>query len=254
MSEQNKMKVYPLICSITFLSLSIATATLADKEIADTIIAGSFSTAHDLSRLPENWEPLEFKDIDSHTSYQLVRENDKTVIKADSKASSSGITRKMTVNPLDHPFLSWSWKVTNIYEKGDVSTRDGDDYPARIYITFAYDADKVDFWDRVKYNTIKLFYGEYPPINAINYIWASKASKELITPNPYTDKVQMIVVESGDDRLNTWVTMKRNIAEDYRKAFGEEPPVISGIALMTDSDNTGESATAWYGDIVFTSQ
>ena len=69
-------------------------------------------------------------------------------------------------------------------------------------------------------------------------------------PNPYTDQVHMIVVGCGPDRLNTWVTEKRNVYEEHKRTYGEEPPMISGIAIMTDTDNTGESAEAYYGDIV----
>jgi hypothetical protein len=70
-----------------------------------------------------------------------------------------------------------------------------------------------------------------------------------MVPNPYTDRVMMFVVESGTTKLNQWVNEERNVYEDYKKAFGEEPPMISGVAIMTDTDNTGESATAYYGDI-----
>jgi hypothetical protein len=73
----------------------------------------------------------------------------------------------------------------------------------------------------------------------------------MMIPNPYTNRVIMIVVESGETKLNQWVSEERNIFEDYKKAFGQEPPMISGIAIMTDTDNTGESATAYYGDILF---
>jgi len=61
----------------------------------------------------------------------------------------------------------------------------------------------------------------------------------------------MIVVESGDEKTNRWVTQKRNLLEDYRNAFHTDPPPISSVAIMTDTDNTGEAATAFYGDIVF---
>ena len=61
----------------------------------------------------------------------------------------------------------------------------------------------------------------------------------------------MIEVESGSSKLNTWITEDRNVYEDYRRAFGEEPPMISGVAIMTDTDNTNESAEAYYGDIAF---
>lgn len=62
--------------------------------------------------------------------------------------------------------------------------------------------------------------------------------------NPYTDQVHMIVVGCGPDRLNTWVTEKRNVYEEHKRTYAEEPPMISGIAIMTDTDNTGESAEA----------
>jgi hypothetical protein len=64
----------------------------------------------------------------------------------------------------------------------------------------------------------------------------------------------MIVVESGGARVGEWITYRRNLAEDFRKAFGYDAPLVSGIAVMTDTDNTGEKATAWFGDIRFTAQ
>ena len=94
-------------------------------------------------------------------------------------------------------------------------------------------------------------YGQYPPTEAINYIWESKTPIGTIVPNPYTGFVQMIVTQSGNQRVGEWITEERNVYEDYKKAFGEEPTNISGVAIMTDTDNTKESATAYFGDIVF---
>ena len=90
-----------------------------------------------------------------------------------------------------------------------------------------------------------------PPLFTVNYIWSSNAPVGLVVPNPYTDRSMMVVVQSGKKNLNTWVHEERNIYEDYRNAFKEEPPMISGVAIMTDTDDTGESATAYYGGIVF---
>ncbi len=215
---------------------------------------GKFSTAKISEPLPEGWEPLTFGKIESHTRYSLVTENNITVIQAVSDASASGLIRKIRINPEDYPIIQWRWKISNIYRKGDVKQKSGDDYPARIYITFEYDPEKLGFIERVKFNAVKLFYGEYPPIGAINYIWANKAPIGSIVPNPFTDRAKMIVVESGEMALNRWVIEKRNIFDDYVAAFGENPPMISGIAIMTDSDNTKESATAFYGDIFFKSK
>jgi len=215
------------------------------------IEVGRFSTATAEDTLPADWKPLTFKKIERHTTYKLVRDNDTVVIKAAAEASASGLTREIKINSKEYPIVQWRWKVSNILKKGDVHKKEGDDYPARIYITFEYDPSKLGFFEKAKYEAVKILYGQYPPHGAINYIWASKAPIGTIVPNPYTDRVKMIVVESGGAKLHQWVNEERNIFEDYKRAFGEEPSMISGVAIMTDTDNTGESAIAYYGDIVF---
>jgi hypothetical protein len=218
---------------------------------ADVIEVGKFSTEALGNTLPGGWKPLTFKKIERHTTYTLIQDDHTVVIKAVAEASASGLVREIKINPKEYPIVEWQWKVTNILKKGDVYKKEGDDYPARIYITFEYDASKLGFFERAKYEAIRLLYGQYPPTAAINYIWESKAPIGTMVPNPYTDRAMMFVVESGEEKLNQWVSEKSNFYEDYKKAFGQEPPLISGAAIMTDTDNTGESATAYYGDILF---
>jgi hypothetical protein len=217
----------------------------------DTIEVGKFSAAKVGQGLPDGWKPLAFKKIEKHTTYSLVKDDNIVVVKAMAEASASGLTREIKINPKEYPIVQWCWKVTNILKRGDVRRKEGDDYPARIYITFEYDSSKLSFFQRTKYEAIRLLYGQYPPLAAINYIWENKAPVGTMVPNPFTDRVMMFVVETGPSKLNQWVNEERNIFEDYKKAFGQEPPMISGIAIMTDTDNTGESAIAYYGDILF---
>jgi len=212
---------------------------------------GKFSAEPTENVLPKDWKPLTFKKIERHTSYTLVKEGETTVVKASASASASGLIRMTKIDPKEYPIVQWRWKVTNLLQKGDVTRKEGDDYPARIYIAFEYDPKRLGFFEKAKYQAVRLLYGEYPPLGAINYIWESRAPKGTVVPNPFTDRVKMIVVESGESMLNQWVSEERNIYEDYKKAFGDEPPAISGVAIMTDADNTGESAIAYYGDIVF---
>jgi len=213
--------------------------------------AGKFSAAEAGGGLPAGWKPLTFKNIDQHTVYSLVKDGEAVVVKAESRASASGLIRETKIDPREFPILQWRWKVGNVLKKGDVRRKEGDDYPARIYVTFEYDPQKLSFLDRTKYGLVKAFYGQYPPLAALNYIWESQAPKGTLVPNPFTERAMMIVVESGAEKLNQWITEERNIPEDYRRAFGEDPPMINGVALMTDTDNTGESAVAYYGDIFF---
>ena len=145
--------------------------------------------------------------------------------------------------------MEWRWKVSNVIAKGNPKIKSGDDYPARIYLTFKYDPTRVSAWQRTKYGLAKSLYGSYPPHAGINYIWESKLPVGTVVPNAYTDRLRMIVVETGTAKLNEWQNYRRNVYEDYKQAFGEDPPKVSGIAIMTDTDNTGETATAYYGDI-----
>jgi len=237
------------LISILMFHLGFPAAIRAQSQAM--IEVGKFSAATVGQKLPDGWKPLTFKKIEKHTTYTLVRDNDTVVVKAVAEASASGLTRETKIDPKEYPIVQWRWKVMNILKKGDVHRKEGDDYPARIYITFEYDPSKLSFFAKRKYEAIRLLYGEYPPLAAINYIWESKASVGTMVPNPYTDRVMMFVVESGSAKLNQWVNEERNIYEDYKKAFKEEPPMISGVAIMTDTDNTGESATAYYGDVVF---
>ena len=232
----------------TFPLLSSGTSHAQSPSVIDV---GRFSAEPIENALPGDWKPLTFKKIERHTSYTLVKDGETTVVKASANASASGLIRKITIDPKEYPIVQWRWKVSNLLQKGDVTRKEGDDYPARIYIAFEYDPKRLGFFEKAKYQGARLLYGEYPPLGAINYIWESRAPKGTVVPNPFTDRVKMIVVESGESMLNQWVSEERNIYEDYKKAFGDEPPAISGVAIMTDADNTDESAIAYYGDIVF---
>ncbi len=189
----------------------------------------------------KNWEPLTFKKIKKHSTYTI--EDSMLVAKSDD--SASGIKFKKQYNIYDYPVLTFKWKINNIYKKGDATTKKGDDYPIRIYVMFKYNPDKASFFQSVKYSTAKTLYGKYPPHSTINYIWSNKIDKNRIVTSPYTDQAKMIAVNSGKKNINTWQTHRLNVLEDYKKAFGKNPPDTVSIAIMTDSDNTHETSVSF---------
>lgn len=217
---------------------------------APVIEVGKFSVDQPGPGLPNGWKPLTFKKIPKQTEYVLVKEGEQVVVKAVSEASASGLTKEVAINPKDYPIVRWRWKVENLLQHSDVSRKDGDDYPARLYITFAYAPDHVSFGRKLKYKAGRALFGDIP-IGALNYIWETKTPVGTIVENAYTDFARMIVVESGPSRVGMWVEEERNIYEDFKKAFGEDPPLINGVAIMSDTDNTKERAVAFYGDIEF---
>jgi Protein of unknown function (DUF3047) len=230
-------------------SIALCLAVVESGAAENVIELGIFSKSAPGGPLPEGWQAQTFKKIDRHTTYDLVKDGDVTVIKAVAEKSASGLTKPLDIELKDFPILEWRWKIANVLAKGDPKAKSGDDYPARIYITFKYDPTRVFAWQRTKYAFAKAIYGSYPPHAGINYIWEAKLPVGTVVPNAYTDRLRMIVVESGTAKLNEWQSYRRNVYEDYQQAFNEEPPKVSGIAIMTDTDNTGEAATAYYGDI-----
>ena len=215
-----------------------------------SVAVAKFSTGTIGQAIPDGWKPLTFKKIEKHTTYELVKDGDSVVMKAISQASASGLTKEVKIDPKEYPIIRWRWKVENVLTHSDVRRKEGDDYPARLYITFEYDPDKVGFTKKLKYKAGRAIFGDIP-IGALNYIWETKTPIGTIVENAYTDFAQMIVVESGTTKVGMWVEEERNIYEDYKRAFGEEPPMINGVAIMSDTDNTKEQATAYYGDILF---
>lgn len=227
------------------LALSLM-ATSAQADSTENSLITAFST---ITSLEDGWEPMEFPKIDRHSRYQLTDDDGEQVVKATTDNSASGLIARVSVEPGDSLILRWRWKVSNVYEQGNARKKEGDDYPARIYVAFEFEPDEAGFFERAKRKTVEVVFGEELPGNALNYIWANRLPVGEIIANPFTDTTMMVAVNSGVTNTGEWVTVERDIVADYRKAFDREPPKLVGVAIMSDSDNTGASATAWYGDV-----
>lgn len=228
------------------LAASLPTGAQTDAAVE----VAKFSRAAVGQSVPEGWKPLVFKKISAQTKYETVNDGDVTVVKASSEASASGLIKEVKIDPREYPIVRWRWKIENLLKNSDVNRKEGDDYPARLYITFKYDPDKVSLSKKLKYKAGRAVFGDIP-IGALNYIWETKTPVGAVVENAFTDFAQMIVVESGPQKVGMWIDEERNLYDDYKKAFGEEPPMINGVAIMSDTDNTKERAVAYYGDITF---
>jgi Protein of unknown function (DUF3047) len=195
--------------------------------------------------IPPGWTPLEFRKIARRTAYRVVLEEGRTVIRADADASASGLIHRLKADARSTPILRWQWKIAGVVQGSDPASRKGDDYAARVYVAFERPAGERGMFDRM----LQAMYGSDLPDSGLNYVWATSTPVDRIVPNAYTDRVRMIAVESGPDKAGRWIDEERDILADYRRAFGRDPPPIAGIAIMTDTDDTGGRATAWYGDV-----
>jgi hypothetical protein len=196
-----------------------------------TAFAEEYRVSHFSTEGLAGWETKTFKE---KTIYTLIKENGTTVVRAQSRSSASALYRKVKLDPLHYRYLRWSWKVAGVINKGQENSKAGDDFAARVYVVFPGHF----FWQT----------------RAINYIWANHLSSGSSFPSPFTRNAIMLAVESGQANVGQWLTEERDILNDYRHLFGEDPHEIGAIAFMTDTDNTGEEATAWYGDLSISSE
>jgi hypothetical protein len=229
-------------CLVNLFALSFFLSLLVLPQISAE--DGNILIHEDFHNL-ENWGPFYFPTIKKHTRYTVIEEDRKTYLKAESNASASAIIYKKEFNIYEYPRMRWKWKIDNIYHKGNVKEKSGDDYPVRVYVIFKYDPDKATFGQKIKYGLAKKIYGGYPPHSSLNYIWANRTDEKGIVTNPYADEAKMVILEAGPEKIGLWVQEDVHIVDDYRKAFGTDPPAIAGIAVMNDSDNTGESSVSY---------
>jgi len=181
------------------------------------IQVGRFS-ASDLS----GWTDKPFK---GKTSYTL----EDGALKAHSVRGASGKVKKISVDTRKYQKLRWSWRIDHVLKREEIRAKSGDDFAARVYVVFP----RTLFWR----------------MRAINYVWAARMPKGSDAVSPYTANSVIVAVESGNQKAGSWVFEERNVYEDYKRIFGEEPPLLGGVAIMTDTDDTQDEATAWYGDI-----
>lgn len=196
--------------------------------------------------LPMGWQMLRFQNVAKATDYSVEADGGGTALKAVSQASASGIYTEVDLDATEFPLITWDWKVANLIEKGDATTKDGDDFPARIIVAFHYDPAEASAFKRVKYEIVRLIYGRYPPGSALVYIWDNRLPVGTMLDNANASWAKMVILESGPSKLAQWVSERRNVSQDYAKAFDHNPPRLKFIGIMTDTDDTGGVATAYY--------
>jgi len=210
-----------------------------------------FSAASPGGPLPPGWHTLVVSRFKDATDYRLVKDGGVTVVEAFADASASGLSHDVRVDLKEFPLLEWRWKVPALIAGADNTRRRTEDSPARVIVTFEGDSSKLSYGERLFALQMKALTGYDFPYATLMYIWENRAPAGTVIPNRNTSRIKMIVVESGGAALGKWRDEMRNVYEDYRRAFGEDPPAVRSVGIMTDTDNTGGTARAFYGDIAF---
>ena len=145
--------------------------------------------------------------------------------------------------------VSFSWWVQDIIANANVAEAAFEDAPARVMFAFGGDTGALPARTRMLFDLAEALTGERPPYANLVYVWDANAPVGTVIINPRSDRIRKIVVDSGALNLRQWRDHRRDLAADFRLAFGEAPGPLTAIALMTDSDNTQSSARSWYGAV-----
>jgi hypothetical protein len=233
------------------LTWSAPLARTLPLQEGDTIAVARFSKLRAGGSDFGGWEPWVTLRGNTPTEYRLVSDDGVVVLQADASAGGSGLFRKIRVDPHRDPILEWRWRVPLESGAGGARGPSASSPPVRLALAFDGDTSKLDFDDRAKLRLAKALTPNGLPYASLLYVWQRRTPQETIYSSPHTQRVRHLVVESGPQRLGQWVVERRNVLEDYRRVFHEEPGDIVGVGVMTDFGDDGGPRRAFYGDITF---
>ena len=169
------------------------------------------------------------------TEYSRVTVAGQPAIRAIGRNSASGLYREVNYRLADYPWLEWVWRVDKLQAGADIRTKAGQDFAASLFLIF-------------EERMLMLMKHTW----TLSYVWTNdRVTAETVVRSPHAPETsRAIVTESGTTRLGRWIRERRNVADDFRRAFGRDPPAtVKTLVLFTDSDQTGQPVTAYYGEV-----
>lgn len=191
------------------------------------------------------WQPVTLPGK-APTRYSWTEKDGRRALAAVSERSASMWRKRVERAPATLGEVRFAWWVQDLIPDASVADVDREDAPARVMFGFAGDVGRLPLRTRMMFELAQALTGEQPPYATLMYVWDATAPVGTVIVNPRSDRIRKIVVDSGPAELRRWREHRRDLAADFRLAFGEEPGALISVALMTDSDNTRTRAAAWY--------
>jgi hypothetical protein len=196
------------------------------------------------------WGHVPLSKLKKDTVYRLTQADGQMVLRGDAEGSASLYVSRFQAAMEVPETISWRWKTDALVPGADNRNVKKEDAPLRVMVAFDGDHATLPDVEKKRFKRAKILSGRDLPYALLMYIWSDHVPVGTVIPSAHTSQVKMLVVASGVEGLGQWQTVKRNPADDYRQAFGANPGPLIGVAVMTDSDNTGSKATGEYAGIL----
>ena len=183
------------------------------------------------------------------THYRWTQKDGRTAVMADSKQSASLWRKRLEPAETVPHEVRFAWWVQDLIPQASVAEAHLEDSPARVVFGFDGDRARLSGRNRTLFDLAETLTGEAPPFATLMYVWDPVLPVGTVVVNPRTDRIRKIVVDSGPQHLRAWRDHQRSLAEDFRRAFNEEPGPLLSVAVMSDSDNTRSQARTWFGPV-----
>jgi hypothetical protein len=232
-------------------ALAITAASTVMAASPENTVVGQFPAPAGDGAIPAPWTVEQFDKGVAPTKYRLRQWDGVNAVEASAEHSMAVLVRPVEIDLAATPVLCWRWRVESTIAQANIRTKAGDDYAARIYLMFRVDPKHLGFGVRTQLALARAVRGSQVPDAAINYVWDHASPVGTVVPNAYTDRAMMWVLKTGDAEAGRWVSERRDIAADFRQAFGHPPAKLFGVAVATDTDQTGGKAKAGFADLRF---
>lgn len=178
----------------------------------------------------------------------------KLALRIDADASYGNLLHELPTGGLQPQRLKWSWRMQQPNPGTQLDRRSGDDMAARVCLSFEVPIDALPFSDRVALRLARSMAGQNLPAATLCWVWGHAEAPGTVLPSPFTNRVRYIVLRNAGDAPGRWLEESRDIATDFRRAFGGEipglPPVIA-VLVGGDADNTGAHSVAYIAGLHF---
>jgi hypothetical protein len=215
--------------------------------VTEPVWVGRFPGSGDL---PAPWRVVRVGSI-KPTQYKLATVAQSPAVEAHVESSMAMVARPVSVDMKQTPMLCWRWYIRGVVPRGNLGKKAGNDFAARIYVAFDMPDSAMSAATRFKLGVARRIFGQPLPDAAVTYVWDNRSPVGTAVKSPYTDRQQLIVSQSGNERAGRWTSERVDVEADFARAFAGRPGRISGVAVAADGDNTRTSGYAAFSDIHF---